>query len=156
MLEMLLEMLKIKLIFSTVDKQGGDGNAVVTIKGATQDAQDAKKQVLDLVGSRSYENRGSHRSDGNRGSNNFDSNRGSNRSDGYHGSNQGHRDYDSRQNTRNHYGEAPKANDRVDAVPQQNNDTAEPMEYEMIDWQAAARESVCFLQNVSTLTSAQQ
>lgn len=95
------------------------------------DAQDAKRQVLDLVGSqRSYENRGSHRgSDGqNRSENN--------------------RDYGSQRNQRNQFGSTSSAtNDRAGdssySNTQQNNDTSEPMEYEMIDWQAAARESVC-------------
>lgn len=130
--------------FDDVDKNTGDGNATVTIKGATQDAQDAKRQVMDLVGSqRSYDNRGSNRgSDGqSRGSNNFDGNRGSHRSDGNRG-------YSSQSHQQNPFSSsAPSTNDRSDAFSsngqQQNNDTSEPMEYEMIDWQAAARESVC-------------
>lgn len=118
-----------------VDKNGGDGNATVTIKGASQDAQDAKQKVLDLVGSqRTYENRGSHRGSDSQ-------NRGSNRSDG-------NRDYGSQRNQQNSFGStAPATNNRADSYSnsnaQQNNDTSEPMEYEMIDWQAAARESVC-------------
>lgn len=97
-----------------------------------------------MVSQRSYENRGGHdhRSDSNRGSNQFNGDRSSNRSDGY-------RNYDSRQNqnTRNPFGAAPSAAGRADNAPQQNNDAPEPMEYEMIDWQAAARESVCIDNN---------
>lgn len=107
-----------------------------------RDAEDAKRQVLDLVGSqRSYDNRSSNRSDGNRGSSQFDGNRGSNRSDG-------NRDYNSRRNERSHFDEPKRSTDNHNhpstnnVSQQQNNDNAEPMEYEMIDWQAAARESV--------------
>ena len=150
-LNLLVNQLK---TFSTADKNGDDGNAIVAIKGAMQNAQDAKKDVLDMVGSqRSYENRGSQRSDhrgsdhrgSDRGSNQYDSNnRGSNRSDG-------NRDFGSHRNTQNHYGNS-NSNERSNpfsqqsnntSAPQNNMDASEPMEYEMIDWQAAARESVC-------------
>lgn len=129
--------------FDNVDKNAGGGEASVTIKGTMQDAQDAQRKVMDLVGSqRSYDNRGlQHGSDGhNRGSNNFDGNRGSHRSDG-------NRDYNSQSHQRNPFtGSSSTTNDRSDAYSnntQQNNAMeAEPMEFEMIDWQAAARESV--------------
>lgn len=134
-----------------VDKEGdSNGDAVVTIKGALQDAQDAKRQVLETASSqRSYDNRGSNRSDGNRGSNQYDSNRGS------YGNRD--RDYNSRDNTRHQFNSS--SNSRTDnaysngtqSVPQQSADTSEPMEDEpMIDWQAAARESVC----ICTLSTA--
>lgn len=122
------------------DKQNGDRDAIVTIKGSMRDAEDAKRQVLEVVGSqRSYENRGSHRSEGNRGPSRFDGNRDFNRSDG-------NRDYDSRRNMGNNFGETNRrTNDRTSTngsqLQQSNNGTSEPME-EMIDWQAAARESV--------------
>lgn len=126
-----------------IDKQNGDRDAIVTITGAMQDAQDAKTKVLDIVGSQRTNDRNSYnrdRSDDNRRSNHFDNNRGSNRSDGNR--------YDSRGNTSNdRFGSSnDPSGSYSNANPPQQNAAPEPMEFEMIDWQAAARESVCIHQ----------
>lgn len=99
-----------------IDKNSNsNGKATVSVSGNRSDVSKAIDNIKELVGdTRSYESQ----------SNNYQQ---QNSSGSYNQQNS----YGSRQQ-QNSYGN------------QQNNHAPEPMEYEQIDWQAAARESVSF------------
>lgn len=194
------ELNKLAIFFLHLDKESDrDGNAIITVKGSSSDADNVKQEVLRLVnsnpnrsdgGARSFDARNSNQSRNSYGnnSNNYESNRGSSR--GYDSqraeSNETFEIYPdkvgavigSRGSTINelqskfnvkinidknpNYNGKSKVNvsggrddvaraiqDIKNLVGEPNTNNAhqsynepEPMEYEQIDWQAAARESV--------------